>query len=115
VNPDREKARRWVLIEDRSDADIGHDIVVSYDEGPARSRMHQYVEEARAEARARPAEFPAGLTNWQRQKIAIIPEAVSYLRRTTGRVSVASVARRIEVDRGTVTAWIKKGLVPPIK
>ena len=77
--------------------------------------MHQYVEEARAEARARPAEFPAGVTDWQRQKIAMIPEALSYLRRTTGRVSVACVARRIEVDRGTLTTWIRKGLVPPIK
>jgi hypothetical protein len=49
VNARRDTARRWVIDERKSDQEVGHLIVVSYDEGTARIEMEGYVNEARAE------------------------------------------------------------------
>lgn len=56
---------------------------------------------------------------WQRRKIAEIGATYWLLRTTTkgGSVSQNTVATRVEIDRGTISAWIRKGLLtwPPEK
>jgi hypothetical protein len=102
LNVNRETARRWVLDEDRNDADIGHLILVSFDEGPARDEMWEHVNEARREARqAR----PDGMTDYARRKIPEILET----RRTLRRATRQQVYKVTAVDPGTQRAWEKKG------
>ena len=76
-------------------------------------RGRRQVEALIAAARGRPPTPPSDeRTDYAREKIARVRPAVEHLRRSTKRsVSVSAVARRIEVDRGTLTKWIKRGFV----
>ena len=49
------------------------------------------------------------MTQHAREKGAAIRKGKDYLRRTTGRVTVAGLARRAEIDRGTLQRWIDEG------
>lgn len=52
------------------------------------------------------------MTAYATEKIAEVPEAVRYVRRSNRRgVSINAVAIRIGVDRGTLTTWIERGWV----
>jgi hypothetical protein len=61
VNTYRDTARRWVIDEGKTDEEIGHLIVVTYDAGPERIAMHGYVNEARAEVNAAPSNLQSKL------------------------------------------------------
>jgi hypothetical protein len=49
VSARRDTARRWVIDDQKSDAQIAHLIVIGYDEGRPRREMEGYVNEARKE------------------------------------------------------------------
>lgn len=91
MNERRETARRWVIDERLTNAEIGHLIVVSYDEGPVRIEMEGYVNEARAEVRSRTEITPT--------RPRLIPDAeeavrdaVANLRRNRTRLTWTNVA-----------------------
>ncbi len=72
----------------------------------------RWMEAALSRLRGAQAADQLILTAWQRDKIAKIPDIAARLRRSSKRgATVAAIAREIEVDRGTLAAWIKRGLV----
>lgn len=95
MNARRDKARRWVLIDRKSDAEIGHIIVVSYDAGPDRLQMEQYVNEARAES---------GWWDWLEKAY----KASGYrpdLDLVAGRLEIGSKTLRKQCREHGITDW----------
>lgn len=71
----------------------------------------RWLREAIEELRGTEPIGPA-LTSLQREKIPLIPGAVAKLRRSSTRgATISAVATAIGVDRGTLSAWIDRGLV----
>jgi hypothetical protein len=88
-----------------SRAEIGHEIVVSYDEGPNRDAMWRYVFEAQD------ALSPAGMTELQRERVESIRQAISSLRDSRLPVGRQRVAELAGVDRKTLNRYIDNGWV----
>ena len=52
---------------------------------------------------------PTGPTTYALERIAKVPEAAAHLRRNTGHISKAGLARAIDIDRNTLNDWIARG------
>jgi hypothetical protein len=92
VNERRDTARRWVIDERLSNQEIGHLIVVSYDEGPARIEMEGYVNEARVELRSRTDLEPNRRPRLIPDAEEAVRDAVASLRITRTRLTWVNVA-----------------------
>src|SRR5947209_5291692 len=108
--PDPYKAavRRWVVDESLTDDVIGNRIIGTFDARPLREQAWEYVNELRAEqvVPGRP------LTDYQAAKIPELQAEAARLRRNTTRgVSDAALSRRTGVDRATIAAWRKAGIL----
>jgi protein-disulfide isomerase-like protein with CxxC motif len=55
---------------------------------------------------------PPSLSRSQRDTISKIPAARAYLERTNGKVTDKALAKRLEIDRGTLARWREKGILP---
>jgi hypothetical protein len=71
----------------------------------------RWLREAIAQRRGSVAP-PVVQSKYAREKIAEIPQAISYFRQGHGTPTVSAVARYIGVDRGTLAGWVERGWVP---
>lgn len=79
--------------------------------GPMPVRMRHLAQARLAELRG-DEPIPRPMTPLAREKIPTIPAAAGSLRRSTGRVSKVALARRLEIDPGTLREWIAAGWTP---
>lgn len=107
MNPDdRETVRRWVVDEQRSEAEIQNLIGVTFDRDE-RPAVRQYLNELRMQVA--PIR-PSAVTPYQREKIPLIPDIVAKLRRSGGATKTA-VATNLGINWDTLDDWIRAGLV----